>query len=146
MLINYSPSQEEQKKFREKALEILVSYSSLEEYFGISLLPWEKEIERSISQEEIENYENKLDYRNRFFSRRQIISQLISPGKCIDSFWNPLHFSFIISKLEFFFSGFIPDFFFLCSNYLEVIDCDSFVLQDDISHAVEINLLGILFI
>ena len=55
MLVNYSPSQEEQKEFREKALEILISYSSLEEYFGISLLPWEKEIERSISQEEIEN-------------------------------------------------------------------------------------------
>ena len=39
MLGNYSPTQEEQKEFRETALEILMSYSSLEEYFGISLLP-----------------------------------------------------------------------------------------------------------
>ena len=31
MLVNYSPSQEEQKEFREKALEILICYSSLEE-------------------------------------------------------------------------------------------------------------------
>ena len=38
MLVNYFRSQEEQKEFREKTLEILISYSSLEEYFGISLL------------------------------------------------------------------------------------------------------------
>ena len=69
MLVEF-PSEEAKKEFREKALKILICYSSLEEYYGVPLLPWEIEIVNSISKEDIKNHEIKLreEYGNRIFS------------------------------------------------------------------------------